>query len=58
MVLVPCGLTGRAMRRICVHEHVADVFACPTHEALMEIGYCLTCREIDGHQCPIELAAV
>jgi hypothetical protein len=55
--LVPCGLPGPAMRRICLHEHVADVFCCLRHQALMEIGYCITCREIDGHQCPIELAA-
>jgi hypothetical protein len=55
--LVPCRLPGRAMRRICVHEHVRDVLACPTHEALMDIGYCITCREIDGHRCPIEIAA-
>jgi hypothetical protein len=56
--LVPCGVTGRAMRRACLHEHVADVFACQPHLELLENGFCITCLGTDGHQCPIRLTAL
>ena len=46
------------MRRICVHEHAGGVYVCALHEGMMDIAYCLTCLEIDGHQCPIHMAAV
>ena len=49
-----CGFPGQPVRRACVHEHVLDTVACAVHIArAADSGYCLTCLEVDGHECPI-----
>lgn len=53
-----CGEPGVPVRRGCVHEHVLDAYACEWHIALATTGYCLTCFETDGHDCPIVLERI
>jgi hypothetical protein len=49
-----CGDPGLPVRRACACEHVLDTVACAIHIAMaQDSGYCLTCYEIDGHECPI-----
>jgi hypothetical protein len=48
-----CGEPGQPVRRACAHEHVTDTLACDTHIRLAALGYCATCFETDGHDCPI-----
>jgi hypothetical protein len=60
----PCAaqmdLEDGAVRRACLHEHVADLFVCAVHEerGARGEGFCIPCYEIDGHRCPIRLQPV
>ena len=54
-----CGLPAAGVyRRACVHEHMRDDYVCAAHVEMTGLGYCLTCFELDGHECPITLTAV
>jgi hypothetical protein len=58
-LLVICGSVPEGQwRRACVHEHVRDGFLCEEHAGLPETAYCKTCREFDGHLCPLTLARI
>ncbi len=52
---------ARPIRRICVHEHMRDGWVCDVHlEAAKQPGggSCLTCYQIDGHDCRIALVPI
>lgn len=54
-----CGQPAAGLyRRACVHEHMRDGYVCTGHVETAGHGLCLTCYNLDGHDCPITLAPV
>jgi hypothetical protein len=57
-----CGATPAALfRRVCAHQHLRDVWLCPTHTAAARLlGTCDRCATdlTHPHRCPIALIPV